>query len=448
MSLPGSTTELTKRLKETFVHNPFLVPPSTHVWGGDAAANGVRLATTTPWKCTKCQHVNEHIRKRCKECKGWRGGTRFDIRNDKIFSTEAKEVYEDDDDDELKLATPNEQRWYARYHELVVHKRQTGSCKLSPEDSLYKWMQTQRERLRLGKLSHDKIERLREIGLVWDKTDENQEVLTAHKKQTGSCKVSLKENDKQLEFVSLSEQNWQARYEELIAHEKRTGSCKVSLKDNRKLHKWVQRQHACFKEGKLSHHRIAKLREVGWVSQDNSWESRFSELLEYKRLNGSLKIPTKHKLYKWANDQRIHFKKGTISELHLSKLNEVGFPWSSALDTAFNKYYSDLVLFKQKYGHCMVPRTDKRYAQLAEWVCGRRKDFKNGILSEERTAKLNALGFTWVARRVRYKLDDAQTDNNDAAANDSGDENHDNDVNENDDKNENDDVMVENGIDS
>lgn len=57
---------------------------------------------------------------------------------------------------ELELTRQSEQRWYAHYHEVVVHKQPAGSCKLSPKDSLYNWMQAQRG-------FHDKVEGLREV---------------------------------------------------------------------------------------------------------------------------------------------------------------------------------------------------------------------------------------------------------------------------------------------
>jgi hypothetical protein len=135
--------------------------------------------------------------------------------------------------------------------------------------------------------------------------------------------------------------------------------------------------------------------------------------MEYKRQNGNCKVPGNYenkKLADWVSTQKAAFKQGKLSDLHLSKLNELGFVWGGVKNNRWNQRYSELVLFKQKYGHCLVPRPDKRYRQLAEWVCGRRKDFKQGKMSKERIDKLNAVGFVWVARRARYKLDDYVAD--------------------------------------
>ncbi len=57
--------------------------------------------------------------------------------------------------------------------------------------------------------------------------------------------------------------------------------------------------------------------------------------------------------------------------------------------------FQALVAFKENQGHCGVPRRWGEHPELANWVNTQRQAFRGGKLSEERVARLEALGFLW-----------------------------------------------------
>ncbi len=57
--------------------------------------------------------------------------------------------------------------------------------------------------------------------------------------------------------------------------------------------------------------------------------------------------------------------------------------------------FQALVAFKENQGHCGVPDEWSENPQLGTWVSNQRRAFRKGKLSEERVARLEALGFEW-----------------------------------------------------
>ncbi len=56
---------------------------------------------------------------------------------------------------------------------------------------------------------------------------------------------------------------------------------------------------------------------------------------------------------------------------------------------------SDLVDFKNLYGHCAVPYNWNQNPKLANWVSTQRYRYKQGSLSEYQIQMLQDIGFTW-----------------------------------------------------
>ena len=65
------------------------------------------------------------------------------------------------------------------------------------------------------------------------------------------------------------------------------------------------------------------------------------------------------------------------------------------------KRYQELVDFKRKHGHCMVPNNFKANPSLAEWVKRQRYQYKlknlgqHNSMTQQRLQMLEKLGFVW-----------------------------------------------------
>jgi hypothetical protein len=63
--------------------------------------------------------------------------------------------------------------------------------------------------------------------------------------------------------------------------------------------------------------------------------------------------------------------------------------------------YKQLKLFKEVYGHCVVPARFPENRSLGYWVKHIRSYYNEGRLPEEWISKLNAVGFVWRVKRTR-----------------------------------------------
>lgn len=64
-----------------------------------------------------------------------------------------------------------------------------------------------------------------------------------------------------------------------------------------------------------------------------------------------------------------------------------------AINDVWDSQYSNLVDFKNQYGHCRVPIKDPKYKTLGNWVSRQRELFKKGNLSEAKIEKLKEIDF-------------------------------------------------------
>jgi len=126
-------------------------------------------------------------------------------------------------------------RWESRYCELIEFKEVHGHCNVPdswPENlKLARWVMTQRQMYRKGKLSQNRFRRLEAIGFIW-------------------CR---------------QEYAWNEIYQRLVSYLKAHGDGTVSLelKGDPQLGSWVVKQRYRKKKGLLSKERVRKLDGIG-----------------------------------------------------------------------------------------------------------------------------------------------------------------------------------------
>merc|ERR1719148_395596 len=130
-------------------------------------------------------------------------------------------------------------------------------------------------------------------------------------------------------------------------------------------------------QSSLSEERRKKLDDIGFVLKvfvGVPWETRYEELVEYKRLNGDCNVPQLYKanpqLGKWVKYQRTLYKRlvrgeqSVLSEEQKKKLEDAGFVLQVVLSVPWETRYEELVEYKRLYGDCNVPKLYKANAQL------------------------------------------------------------------------------------
>eukprot|EP00581_Thalassiosira_minuscula_P007000 CAMPEP_0183706548 /NCGR_PEP_ID=MMETSP0737-20130205/3328_1 /TAXON_ID=385413 /ORGANISM="Thalassiosira miniscula, Strain CCMP1093" /LENGTH=498 /DNA_ID=CAMNT_0025933963 /DNA_START=170 /DNA_END=1666 /DNA_ORIENTATION=+ len=147
-----------------------------------------------------------------------------------------------------------------------------------------------------------------------------------------------------------------------------------------------------------------------------SWNAMLYQLLLYKAQRGDLNIPhndTSYRLlYNWVQTQRKHYKlyqenKTSSTFLNADRiavLDAIDFQWNVRGDTFWQKNFDSLLKYKNEHGDVRVPRLYTKNPKLGEWVTDQRRQWKSkmegkpSLMTEERKAKLDEIGFVWKVR--------------------------------------------------
>lgn len=189
--------------------------------------------------------------------------------------------------------------------------------------------------------------------------------------------------------------------------------------DGYSLGNWVQTQRKVRngeQYGALGEERIAKLDEIGmvWESvRDLSWERHFSEAKKYYEENGNLLVTVDDTLYggvklgRWLGNLRVARKSGIksayLTQERIDALDTIGMIWDVP-DYLWEQNYGAALAYYRKHGNLDVPvgYADENGIRLGAWLAKlrimRRSKAAGAELSEEQTAKLDALGMVWEKR--------------------------------------------------
>jgi superfamily II DNA or RNA helicase len=263
-------------------------------------------------------------------------------------------------------------RWEEMIEALKQYKDKHGDCnvpnKYPDNTQLAAWVRKQRLNYNEQRLTKDEIERLEDIGFIWDVLD-------------------LK---------------WEGMFEELKEYKSKHGDCNVPNKytDNKQLATWVGYQRMVYKDKILGKERIKRLEDIGfdWNPSKSRWEEMFKALKEYKDKYGNYNIPRdwkeNTKLANWIHTQRTYYKNGQLSNHQIKCLSDIGFVMTVSRPE-WEETYEELKEYKNRHGDCNVSQTRPDNKQLGVWVNTQRVNYKRKKLSSERVKLLEDLGFMW-----------------------------------------------------
>jgi hypothetical protein len=333
--------------------------------------------------------------------------------------------------------------WEKGLRHLITYKEREGHCRVPQEHKengypLGPWVIRQRHRKE--NLSEVRRRRLDAIGFVWDSLETAWEKglrhLITYKEREGHCRVpqSYKENGFRLgQWVAVQRRSmetmpalhrqrldaigfvwdpletaWEKGLRHLITYKEREGHCLIPKEHKENgfpLGRWVNKLRQ--RKENLSEVRRQRLDELGftWDALDAAWEEGFRHLIAYKEREGRCRVPQAHKengfgLGKWVHWQRHSKRRETLPEARRQQLDELGFVWD-ALDAAWEKGLRHLIAYKEREGHCRVPRNHMENGfRLGQWVNKRRH---NQTLPEARRQQLDELGFVWDPQEANKK---------------------------------------------
>jgi len=349
-----------------------------------------------------------------------------------------------------------DQTWMKWFQKLKLFKERFDHCNVEAgwegDTQLAGWAVAQRTRRKKGKLTPAQVQRMDELGFVWDyqtqkgektwmkwyrelesyvKEHGNPHVPRTHansrlaswvwiqrQRRKGTLKSKAKVRDLMTsEQVGLleklgfrwdaHEEQWAARLEQLRHFKKQHGHCEVGLvaDEDDDLLGWVRAQRALSSRGKLEAERKASLDGIGfsWSGEITSrkWSEKYERLKAYHAEHGDTDVPDRWKpdpeFARWVSQQRQRRKKGLMPDDQIQLLDALGFTWQHRERGSWEDRLAEVAAFKAKNGHCDIPLKSSENRKLGAFVNTMRTQRNNGKLSTDRIAKLNALGFVWAS---------------------------------------------------
>jgi hypothetical protein len=341
------------------------------------------------------------------------------------------------------------------FRETLEYKKQYGNAnaelryRTQGGFKLGRWQGTQRGNFKNNKLDSEKIQRLKEIGFVWNPKELEikelfeqgfQETLQ-YKKQFGNANAPNKhktsggfklgrwqgtqrgnfKNNKldskkihrleEIGFVwDILDQAFEQGFQETLQYKNQYGDANATIDyktpNGFKLGSWQSERRKSFKRNKLSPERIHRLEKIGfvWNPFDQLFEQGFQATLEYKKKYGDTNAPREYttpagfKLGIWQKEQRAKIKKNKLDTERIQRLKKIGFVWNP-LDQSFEKWYQETLKYKKQYGNTNVPQDYKtpNGFNLGNWLSHQKRNFKNNKLAPERIQRLRKIGFVWLS---------------------------------------------------
>lgn len=367
--------------------------------------------------------------------------------------------------------TKYEKQWNDAFQTLCVHIETNGSFDILVSfvtDSgiaLGKWIRRQRDFFEQGRLSDERIEKLRGIGFVLEKIDpweEKFQLAKTYFEKHGDLNVPAQyvvngvwlskwvneqkliaegkrkkqltpEQLSRLEAIGLRygatyyEELWNERFEMAKAYYDEYGNLNVPQKytvGGFQLGAWLRQQKSQYRNGSLSAVHIEHLTAIG-MDWDNALEKRvnhsyaqgFQHLEAFiaeqgaNALRGNTVCNDGYRLGNWIANCRQKFRNGKLSQEHIRRFNELGISFESKPD-AWEIHFQEVCDYVQKNGSCCIAKTfiSETGIKLNSWLNEQKKKLKQGKLSLEKIEKLQIIGIEFEAAPHRDCASDAQSD--------------------------------------
>ena len=283
---------------------------------------------------------------------------------------------------------PFDEAWTTRFDELVDFKNDHGDCNVPQgQGSLGMWVNRQREEVKAGRLSEERIELLESIGFEW--------IL----RQPIHTNLSWK----------LDEQ-WRTKFTELVHYLIEHGNCNVPYGYG-PLGSWVGKQRKTYTDGSMSQFRVDyldsigfawKLKRVGKEAHPDQYSEPDTKAIariieDEKPRHDDLPASATEGLKTRANVGRClaealqeYLDDDTVRLMQtFDKPQRFGMQWQAR--------YTELVHYLIARGNCNVPR---KQGALGNWVNSQRRNYREGRLSQIRKEYLESIGFVWTTKRV------------------------------------------------
>jgi hypothetical protein len=271
----------------------------------------------------------------------------------------------------------NEYRWNEACEYLKQYVKDNGNSLVSREFVINKvrlgdWVRTQRQLETDKELSQERLQKLNNLGFIWD----------------------------------VDEYHWNEGYEYLKQYVKDNGDALVPSNyriNGFSLGNWVSNNR---QNKSTAPDKSKKLNNLGfvWNLPDYKWDEGYEYLKQYVKNNGDALVNISHKingynLGSWVSTQRRDEVKNRTLPERKQKLDELGFIWD-VKEYYWNQGYKHLKQYVKDNGDTLVNKSYKIDGfKLGQWVGSQRREKTNNRVPPERIQKLDELGFAWKVKK-------------------------------------------------
>ena len=349
--------------------------------------------------------------------------------------------------------TKYEKQWNDAFQALCEYQSKNGtldvpvSYKTDSGIQLGRWIRHQRDFYKQGRLSDERIDRLRGIGFVLEKTDPWEEkylLAKAYFEEHGNLNVPgqyvvngvwlhkwlneqkliaegkrkkklTPEQLAKLEAIGFRygstyhEELWNIRYEMAKAYYDEHGDLNIPKSytvGDFKLGVWIRQQKTQKNDGNMSAEHIERLTAIGmdWGDRQkkiisSSYDTGFQHLEAYiaehgiDAVTGLIVCEDGYKLGVWIANCKSKYRAGKLAKKHIKHFEELGITlekediWSERADEV-EKYFKEHKTTSIPTGYIGVSGFD-----LHSWLEDQKKFYRKGTLSPERKARLDKMGY-------------------------------------------------------
>ena len=293
-----------------------------------------------------------------------------------------------------------------------------------------------------GKLSEDQIQKLDDIGMIWDSLDYfweqnfklakeyyltygNLDISTNYKSTGGKhlgnwilrqrqlykSNSLTDEQIKKLDSIGMDwmdrvDRIWENGFIEAKNYSEEYGNLSVP-KNYRTttyfpLGIWIQRQRSLYKNNKISEDRIKRLTNVGMNWNPDNWESRFNLVKQYYEEHGNINISQKEVIQgiwlgKWIVSQKKAMQEGKLTHEQVEMLKKLPMEEVGRKDNRWWSMYEEAKKYYLKFGNLNIPMDyhTSNGKKLSDWIIRQRRNYKLGKMPSEYKEKLDEIGFIW-----------------------------------------------------
>lgn len=291
--------------------------------------------------------------------------------------------------------------WEGYFHKIKAYFDQhgditsIGNSAAEKDQKLNKWLQKQRRSYKDGKLSNEKIELLKSVGIVWDTYTDAWETGFLHAKKyyetKGNLNVPLSYADDSGYTLGIWIANQRNNYRRPSGNKKITETQKKSL------------------DG------IGMI----WNPVLEQWEKLYESAKIYFNEHGDLNVPAGyktadgHSLKEWLRTQRENKIKGTLSNDKTERLNQIGMDWLSPSARNWETYFSACEKYYMTYGNLEIGTTytDENGLRIGRWLknqCKNKAKLKASGENGNQIKRLESIGIVWgesVAAKIFHTAD-------------------------------------------